>query len=518
MASTSHARIVDAPTPDDESSFCPRPVRPFVLVAAILASAMGFIDGSVVSIAIPAIRTDLGASLADAEWVSNAYMLALSAVILVGGAAGDRFGLRRTFASGIGLFVAASLAAAAAPGVVSLVVARGIQGLGAAFMVPASLAIIAKAFPRDQRGRAIGLWIAASALTTSLGPVVGGFILSVPVDSVWRVIFAVNLPLGGAAIFLLLAKVPADRPAGHRRLDLAGAVLAVLAFGTLAYGLTASTVQAAPWGGLLTPVCLAAAAVLLAAFVLWESRNPQPMVALSLFRIPTFAGANAVTFFLYVALSGNLFYLPMLLIAGWGLSAATVGFIFLPMSGAIALLSGPVGRLADRIGPRLPMTVGSGCAMLAFSGMAVAIGAHVHVFWTAVWPLMLLFGLGMGLVVTPLSTAVMMAVEDKDSGSASGINNALARVAGLVAVAAMGVVAALVYRSQLGAQAGILPGFGEPAQGLGAAADALRIAAGDAAFSAVAWCHSALAALAALISWFTVPGSKPPKKQRSEQS
>ena len=198
-------------SPVSNGTFCPQPQRRFVLIAAILASALGFIDGSVVSIAIPAIRSDIGATLADAQWISNAYALTLSALILAGGAAGDNFGLRRTFVAGIVLFVAASLACALAPGPGSLIAARAVQGIGAAIMVPGSLAIIAKAYPKKERGRAIGIWAASSALTTALGPVIGGLVLSAFDDSVWRLIFAINLPLGGAAIYLLLFKVPAGQ-------------------------------------------------------------------------------------------------------------------------------------------------------------------------------------------------------------------------------------------------------------------------------------------------------------------
>src|SRR5688500_9564096 len=233
------------------STFCPHSRRRFVLIAAILASALGFIDGSVVSIAIPAIRADLGATLADAQWISNAYALTLSALILAGGAAGDNFGLRRTFVAGIVLFVVASLACAAAPGAASLIVARAVQGIGAAIMVPGSLAIIAKAYPKKERGRAIGIWAASSALTTALGPVIGGVLLSSFDDSVWRWIFAVNLPLGGLAIYFLAAKVPADAPGATRALDLGGAALATASLGALAYGFTvfgtASLLHSAGW-------------------------------------------------------------------------------------------------------------------------------------------------------------------------------------------------------------------------------------------------------------------------------
>lgn len=480
-----------------------------MLVAAILASALGFIDGSVVAIAIPAIRADLGATLADAQWIFNAYALTLSALILAGGAAGDKFGLRRTFAAGIALFVAASVICAVAPDSLSLIAARALQGVGAAIMVPGSLAIIAKAYPKNERGRAIGIWAASSALTTALGPVLGGFILSAFGDGVWRFIFAINLPLGGVALYLLLAKVPADAAAVQRKLDLGGAALAILAFGALAYGLTVMTGGNDGVRSVVAMSFLVAGAMLLAIFVLWELARLEPMVDFSLFRIGSFAGANIATFFLYFALSAILFYLPMLLIAGWGLSEAATGFIFLPLSLAIALLSGPVGRLSDRIGARLPIAAGSLVVAASFGGLGIMSGAGLHGFWSGVLPLMVLMGLGMALVVSPLSTAVMTAVDDDDTGAASGINNAVSRVAGLIAVAAMGSVAAYRYASVLAAGGGTgLPGFGEePATALPAGVEVARLAASDAAFSAVAWITAALCLLAAITAWMTVPGT-----------
>lgn len=491
----------------DASTFCPRSCRLYVLIAAILASALGFIDGSVLAIATPAIRADLGASLAEAQWISNAYALMLSALILAGGAAGDRFGLRRSFVFGIALFIAASLACAAAPNPSILIGFRAVQGIGAAAMVPGSLAIIAKAYPKSERGRAIGIWAAASALTTALGPVLGGFVLSAFGDGVWRAIFAINLPLGAVAIYLLLARVPADRPAEKRGLDLGGAVLATLSFGALAFGLTSMGEGAATPSSDASLVAIVAGLALLAIFVFWERRQRDPMVDLALFANGGFSGANVVTFFLYFALSANLFYLPMLLIAGWGLSTAEVGFVFLPLSAAIALLSGPVGNVADRIGPRLPIAAGSLLVAMAFGGMAAMVEAGIHRFWSGVFPLTVVMGLGMALVVSPLSTAVMTAVEDRDTGAASGINNAVSRIAGLIAVAAMGSLAAWVFAKALGGAARI-PGFGEmPPADFDRNPDPLRIAASDAAFAAVAWATAVLCMLSALVAWMTIPGS-----------
>lgn len=495
--------------------FCPQSRRRFVLIAAILASALGFIDGSILAIATPAIRVDLGASLAEAQWISNAYALTLSALILVGGAAGDRFGLRHAFVAGIALFIVASLACAVAPNPGVLIAFRAIQGIGAAIMVPGSLAIIAKAYPKKERGRAIGIWAAASALTTALGPVLGGFVLSAFGDGIWRAIFAINLPLGLLSIYLLLAKVPADAPADKRSLDLGGAALATLAFGALAYGLTSMSAEG---GGQMSGPSIIVGAVLLVVFVFFELRQREPMIDLSLFRIRAFAGANAATFFLYFALSANLFYLPMLLIAGWGLSTAEVGFIFLPLSASIALLSGPVGEWSDRIGPRFPIASGSLVVAFAFAGLALLAHAGIHNFWTGTFPLMAVMGLGMALVVSPLSTAIMTAVEDKDTGAASGINNAVSRIGGLIAVAAMGSLAAWVYSTMLdtSVRSGI-PGFGEPASaGLAPELDAARLAASDAAFAAVSFATALLCLLAAIIAWTTISGQALPWSRRTE--
>ncbi|RUW98426.1 MFS transporter, partial [Mesorhizobium sp. M8A.F.Ca.ET.059.01.1.1] len=300
MHSPNEAAAVPLTAPVANGTFCPQSQRRYVLVAAILASALGFIDGSILAIAMPAIRVNLGASLAEAQWISNAYALTLSALILAGGAAGDRFGLRRAFVAGIALFVAASLACALAPNAVVLIAFRALQGTGAAIMVPGSLAIIAKAYPKKERGRAIGIWAAASALTTALGPVLGGLVLSAFGDGIWRAIFAVNLPLGLISIYLLLAKIPADAPTQKRSLDLAGGALATLAFGALAYGLTS---MSASGESRMAGPTIAAGAVLLVVFTLFERRQREPMIDLSLFRIGAFAGANVATFFLYFALS-----------------------------------------------------------------------------------------------------------------------------------------------------------------------------------------------------------------------
>jgi EmrB/QacA subfamily drug resistance transporter len=475
--------------------------RRLVLVAAILASSMGFIDGSVISIAIPAIRADLGATLADAQWVSNGYLLFLSALILLGGAAGDRFGLRNTFGLGIGLFVLASIACALAPSPLLLVVARAVQGIGAAFMVPGSLAIIARTYPREERGRAIGIWAAASSFTTIAGPIIGGFLLTALGDWSWRLVFAINLPLGLVALALLWLAVAPDQGGAHRKLDVAGAVLATLALMLVAFGLTGDGSEGAPplshtivWcgGGLL----------LAGAFIAWEKRAAEPMLPLRLFADRSFSGANALTFTLYFALGGTLFFLPMTMIGGWGESPATVSLALLPLGIMLAVVSSFSGRWADRLGPGPLVTAGSLLAAAAFAGLGIT--APLHDPWLAVLPCIALLGLGMGLVVSPLSTAVMTSVNDGETGIASGVNNAVSRVAGLVAIAVLGAVVAPVFERALGAAAELPIFFGVASEGLGAGEDAWRLAATDAAFATVAYITAALSVVSAIVAWLTL--------------
>lgn len=472
------------------ATFCPKAQRRYVLVAAILASALGFIDGSVVAIAMPAMRVSLNASLVDAQWISNAYMLMLSAFMLVGGAAGDRFGLRLVFAGGIALFVAASMICAIAPDALSLIAARALQGLGAAFMVPGSLAIISKAFPKEERGRAIGIWAAASAITTAAGPILGGFLLSLGNVELWRLIFAINLPLGGAALYLLLARVPADGALPAKRLDLAGAFFAVVMLGSLVWALTGEGGEGGVPGVRHMLIWLAVAAAGFAGFIMAEKRAAEPIMPLSIFRSAMFSAANIVTFFLYFTLSAVLFFLPMMLIGGWRLPEAQVGFTFLPLTIAIAFMSGPVGKLSDKLGPGVLIAAGSLIVAAAYGGLALGIGVlGLSSFWGHVMPMMALMGFGMGLVVSPLSAAVMGAVSDQETGAASGVNNAVARVAGLVAVAAMGTLAMSLY-----------PAFGAVRE----AADQLHAAGNARTFAVIAVVTAAMSALAAIIAFFSL--------------
>jgi len=497
--------MMSAPAPSDSlvassRTFCPPEGRRFVLIAAILASSMGFIDGTVVSLAMPVIREDLGASLVEAQWIGNAYMLFLSALVLIGGVAGDVFGVRNIFAGGIAVFIVTSLFCAIAADAQMLIAMRALQGIGAALMVPGSLALIAKSYPADIRGAAIGKWAAYSSLATAFGPVIGGVVLSTGEAWMWRVIFAINVPIGVFALAMLIRRVPADSPSAKRHMDVWGAVLATAGLGLLAWGLT--DMGTAEGSGLLSPGArMLAGVALLAAFVFWEHRARSPMVKLRLFRSRAFSGANLYTLVLFFAFNAVLFFLPMTLVAGWGTPEWQVSLLFVPLSLFIALLSGLAGRVADRWGPRWPLTIGALVVAISYALLALTLPAMD--LWRATFLALALNGLGMAILVSPLSTAVMLAVPDDDTGLASGVNNAVARAAGLLAVAALGALAALVFRSVLGG--GVEgAGFGEvPKVALGTLAEGRRVAATNSAFQAIAWVSSALCAVAAVISWLT---------------
>jgi EmrB/QacA subfamily drug resistance transporter len=466
------SRAPDAyPVPD---VFCAPGNRTAILWAAILASSTGFIDTSVTSIAIPAIRTALNATLAQAQWISAAYLLSLASLVLAGGAMGDRFGTARVFAAGIWIFVAGSIACALALDAHQLIAARAAKGVGAALMVPGSMAMISRAYPKAERGRALGLWAAASTATTAFGPVLGGMLISWGAEAGWRMVFGLNLPLGLAALWMIRGRVPADRGRPGVRVDAVGAALATLGLGLLAYVLTT------PTPGLVAVVVTVAS---LSAFLIWEARTKAPMIRLGLFRNRAFAMTNLVTLALYFALNGVMFYLPMTAVSAWGIPASEVAAAFLPISLLIGLLSAPAGRWADLWGPGPLMAGGSALVAMAYAGLAFAGGD----FWGRVVPLMALAGVGLGLVVAPLTAAVMAEASEGEQGAASGINNAVARVAGLIAVAVLGRVAAAAYGP--GA-----PGFGLPGN------SAAHLAATDAAFGSVALIGSAMAALAAVLA------------------
>lgn len=424
-----------------------------ILAATIGGSAMAFIDGSVVQIALPAIQADLGADFATLQWIVNIYVLFIGALVLVGGAYGDALGRRRVFAVGTAVFVLASALCGLAPGSLWLVAARALQGIGSALMIPQSLAIIAAAFPEERRGRAIGTWAAASALTTAIGPTLGGLLVDL---FTWRAAFLINLPVGAVVLWLTATRVPESRAEGAARVDLVGGMLVTIGLGALTVGLVHLADHGI--GSALVLAGFVVAGVALPAFVWWEGRVGAPMMPLGLFRDRVFAGVNILTLLLYAALSGALFVVPYTLIGLRGYTAAEAGLALLPMGLAIGLLSRAFGGLGDRIGGRLPMAAGSAivAASAAWLGLTGAAGGY----WTAVFGPILGIGLGMAVVIAPLTTMVMNAVDDAHSGAASGINNAAARVAGLLAVAITGTVLAWQFGAVLKTQ---LAGFDQAA-------------------------------------------------------
>ncbi|MEM1374540.1 MAG: MFS transporter [Pseudomonadota bacterium] len=453
-----------------------------ILTAAILASALGFIDGTVVSIALPAMRSSLEATLAQAQWFSNAYMLFLSALILAGGALGDRFGLACVFSLGIGFFILASLACALATSPEFMIVARAAKGMGAALMVPGSLALISRAYPKAERGRAIGIWAAASALTTALGPIMGGLVLTFGGPEFWRWIFAINLPLGLLALWILRRAVQRDPAQEHAPVDWLGAGLATLGLGGVAYGLTDLD---ALWAS-------GAGTIALLAFIIHEARTRHPMMPLRLFADARFSAANVATFLMYAALGAMFFYLPMTVITAWDVTPIEAAAAFAPLSVFISSLSTRAGQMSDRLGPERVIAAGAGLVALAYA--LIALTAGLGAFWAATFPAMALAGLGMAFVVAPLSSAVMASVEDAQTGAASGVNNAISRMASLLSIAAFGSLAAFAYTASGGALS-----FG--AEG----ADEAHRAAVTVGFSAVAWVASALAAAAAATMMLTRP-------------
>ena len=402
-----------------------------------------------VNVGLPAIEHDLGASGASISWLINAYLLPLGALVLFGGVAGDRWGRKRTFLAGMAVFTAASLACALAPSFSMLLAARVLQGLGAAFLMPASLALLGAAFSGEARGRAVGTWAAAGAVTGALGPLAGGWLI----DAVgWRSIFLINLPVAAVAAVLAVRSVEESRSDDPARLDWGGALLATGGLALLTVGLTllaarggtpaaagaaANAASAAPAAG-----ALVFGAVLLAGFVWLEGHlGKRAMMPLALFGTRGFVGVTLLTLFLYAALGGLMVLLPYTLITAGGYSAAQAGAALLPLPLAMGLGSRAAGRLAERSAPRLLLTVGP-CIVAAGFALMLRLTSSSTGYAGVVLPALAVLALGLTLSVAPLTSAVMGAVDQAHVGSASGVNNAVARVAGLIATALLGLVLA----------------------------------------------------------------------------
>ncbi len=434
----------------------------WVLLATVLGSGVAFLDGTIVNVALPAIAEDLDAGLGDLQWVVNSYLVTLSSLVLLGGALGDRYGRRRVFLLGLLLFTAASVLCGLAPNVGMLIGARAVQGVGAALLVPGSLAIIAAAFHPDDRASAVGAWSGLGGIAIAIGPFVGGWLI----DSVsWRLAFFINVPLA-LAVVVAARHVPETRSEVAQPLDGAGALLASVGLALATYGLVERS-----------PIAGGAGAAALGAFLVVQARSRAPMLPLSIFRSRQFSGANATTLAVYGAMGGAYFLLAIELQVVLGYSALEAGSALLPVTLLMLALSARAGALATRIGPRLPMTIGPlgvAAGLVLWSGIGAGSG-----YTTAVLPGAIVFGLGLVLTVAPLTATIMAAADSERLGVASGVNNAVARLAGLLAVAVLPIAV------------GLDPSDAGPAQLDTGVSRALLLAA-------------AAAAVGALVSWVTI--------------
>lgn len=409
----------------------------WVLLATVLGSSLAFIDATVVNIALPAIGRDLGSDAAGLQWTVNGYALSLAALILLGGSLGDRYGRKRVFQVGVGWFAVASLLCGLAPTVELLIGARVLQGVGGALLTPGALAILEASFVRADRSRAIGAWSGLGGIGGALGPFLGGWIVE---TANWRLIFLINVPVALLVMAVAARHVPESRdPAAARELDVAGVLTGAAGLAGLTYGFTAWPERGA--GSPVVLLSLAAGVAGMVAFVLTERRARAPMLPLGIFRSAPFSAANVVTFLVYAANGGVFFLVVLNLQVVSGYSPLASGIALLPVTALMLLLSARAGALAQRIGPRLPMTAGplvcaAGLVLLSFVGADAPYVRHVL-------PAVIVFGLGLSLLVAPLTATALGALDDAHAGIASGVNNAVARAAGLLAVAVLPLAAGL---------------------------------------------------------------------------
>ena len=406
--------------------------RSWVLAAAVLGSTLAFVDESVVNVALPGIESSLRTSLVAMQWVVNAYTLCMSALLLLGGAAADQFGRRRMFIVGVSLFAVASLGCGFAANAQVLIATRAVQGAGAALLVPCSLALIGAAFTEQDRGAAIGIWAAASAIAAGLAPLLGGWLVD---HASWRVIFLINPVIAIPTLWITVRQVPESRnPDAPPGVDWHGALLAVTGLGSVAYGLIASSTLG--WKNAAVVGSLSVGVALLFAFVRIERSGKSPMMPLELFRSRRFSGINLLTLLLYGAMGAAFFFLPFLLIQARGYSATAAGVAYVPFTLLVGLLSRWSGRLGDKFGARWPLICGPALTAVGFTILGVGRGTYGITLLS-----MTVLGLGMGIAVAPLTTTVINAVPPHRTGVASGINNAVASVGSLLLIAVLGSVA-----------------------------------------------------------------------------
>jgi EmrB/QacA subfamily drug resistance transporter len=418
----------------------------WALLATVLGSSVVMLDGTVVNIALPAIGRDLGAGVDGLQWIISGYLLTLASLILLGGSLGDRFGRRRVFVIGVVWFAAASLLCGLAPNLQTLIAARLLQGIGGAMLTPGSLAILQASFVQEDRAVAIGAWSGLGGIATAVGPFLGGWLVQA---ASWRLIFLLNLPLAIAVVIVALRHVPESAdPESAREIDLAGAVLATLGLGGTTYALIEAPTAGWTSASILFPLIVGLLS--LVAFVFVEARRRQPMLPLSLFRSRQFTGTNIVTLAVYGAFGGVFFLMVVQLQQVVGMSPIQAGVATLPITALMLVLSARAGKLAQRIGPRVPLTVGP---IVAAGGIALMARIDVGSTYGAdVLPALIVFGLGISLTVAPLTATVMAAVEERHAGVASAVNNAVARAAGLITVAVLPALAGLTGAAYLDPQ------------------------------------------------------------------
>ena len=421
-----------------------------VLIAAIMGTAVVSVDSTAVNVALPAIRQDLGGGLAGQQWISNAYLLTLSSLILVAGSLGDLFGEKRIFRLGVAGFGVASVLCALAPSIELLVGARALQGIFGALLTPAGLAVIATTFPPQERGRAVGLWTAWGGIGIVAGPLIGGQLVD---TASWRWIFAINVPLVIATLYLVARAVPESHPRSGVRLDLAGAVLCALGLAGFTFGLIEQPLHG--WGSAVVWGPLLGGAAVFGAFIVHELRTPQPMLPLDLFRRRNFSVTNAETFLMYAGLSMLFFFLIVFLEQVAGYSALAAGTTTLPATIVMFVLSGRFGALADRHGPHLFLSIGP---LIAAGGYALLLRMDTSPdYFTDVLPALVIFAVGLSMTVAPLTATVLADADETNAGIASAVNNAIARVAGLVAIAALGAIVSAAIRNDIDVTAATSP-------------------------------------------------------------